>query len=184
MNPRTMTWLKYLSGFLILATLYQIGATLFFIATAISTTGVITQVDEKYECHQDTTGRPEREKCGWVYRPIIQFEDRRGQFITIRSKISVSNSATYIKGHSVKILYDEKNPFNARMDNNYAIWGNALMVALLTLIITGLYWHQLRKARTEGYAELSAPIIEKGMRIFVMINLLTVIAIFISALLK
>lgn len=56
-----------------------------------------------------------------IYYPEIAFTDKTGRTINFYSKDS-SSPPDYVKGDKVNVIYDPKNPSNAKIDSFTTLW--------------------------------------------------------------
>jgi hypothetical protein len=66
------------------------------------------------------------------FYPVIVFRDLQGAEHQIESP-SGGNPSAYIVGETVSLLYNANNPGNVRMDSFCALWGFALLPAIIGL---------------------------------------------------
>ncbi len=114
--------IKYLFTFLGLAmlagTLYINEDTRSFLAKATKTEGTVVQLVLSYSNHSRT------------YHPVVRFTERNGQTIEFVSSIG-SNPPGYSEGEKVEVLYLPAEPYKARLNSFFSLWGASIIVGAL-----------------------------------------------------
>ncbi len=119
--------------------LFGLGAgvhTLLFLNKAVTATGTITRMDE----HQGN-------KAQRLYTPVFTYIDPQGEEHEVISSHSSSPPA-YAVGDRVPVLYDPRDPENAKIDSFISVWGLAFMPALFGIInavVFGIVFWKTRK---------------------------------------
>lgn len=67
---------------------------------------------------------------GTAYVPVFRFKDEAGAEHEVASKV-VANSRVYRIGQAVGVFYDPVAPQNAEVDDFFALWGRASILAVL-----------------------------------------------------
>jgi hypothetical protein len=118
-----------------------------FLATAVSTDGVVTfvRIEVRYECHGQ-----QRCKDETYPHPTVRF-------VTADEKVIIfeGDDGTVGIGDPVKVLYNPANPQDARLDNWSSRWGTATVVGSggLVLRVVGTTWLALHRRRTLRQAQ-------------------------------
>jgi len=119
---RTIIVVKY--AFTLVGAAMLIGALLWytstrtFLAKAAQAQGTVIELE------------PVRSSDGTTYRPLVRFNDERGQSIQISSSVS-SNPPSFAKGESVRVYYDRDDPRVAKLDGYFQLWGGPTIIAAL-----------------------------------------------------
>jgi hypothetical protein len=121
-----------------------------FIATAIDAEGTVIEL------------QPVRSTDSTTYRPIVRFEDQRGQRIEFSSATS-SNPPGYSQGEKVSVLYPAADPHDARINGYFSLWGGATIIAglggVFTLVGVGIiFGTRFMRLRAEALRTSGVPI--------------------------
>jgi len=88
-----------------------------------------------------------------TYSPVVRFNNG-SQDIQFNSSSS-RNPPGYNIGATVPVLYRDSNPYDARIDSFFSIWGGTLILGLLggvfLLVGAGLIYVPLRQARADDH---------------------------------
>jgi len=86
-----------------------------------------------------------------TYSPVVRFNDG-SQDVQFNSSSS-SNPPSYNIGETVPVLYLASNPYNAKIDSFFALWGGSLILAVLggafLLVGGGLIYVPRQQARAD-----------------------------------
>ena len=143
MKPRSIA--KYLfvllgAGMLIGAIAWHL-STRHFLASASRTQGTVVALLPRYSSNDSSP----------TYAPVVRFND--GSHDIQFTSPSSSNPPSYNIGATVPILYQESNPYNAKIDSFFSLWGGSLIIGILGgifLLIGGcLIYVPLRRARAD-----------------------------------
>jgi hypothetical protein len=96
-----------------------------FVRNSVVATGNVTDIVQQAQ-QSNTNGQS---IINYTYAPKISFTGKDGTTYTFISSTS-ANPSPYHNGESIKILYDQKNPYNAEVDSYWDLWG--LTIALFS----------------------------------------------------
>src|SRR5690348_8317024 len=65
-----------------------------------------------------------------TYKPVIEFYDRKGIRIEFAS-LEGSNPPKYTLGDNVEVLFNPENPFDAKINSFFSIWGGVLIMFII-----------------------------------------------------
>lgn len=151
---KALSIIKYLFTFLGLAmligTFYINEDTRSFIAQATKTEGTVVQLILSYSDHSRT------------YRPLVRFTDTNGKAIEFVSSTG-SNPPGYSEGEKVEVLYLPAEPYKARLNSFFSLWGGSIIVGglgtIFLLIGGGIFLAPKLKSRKNEYLkEQGSPI--------------------------
>jgi len=119
---RTYNLLKYifalLGAALLVGAFFSYQNTSNFIEEAVETRGTVT--DLAYSRSDDSVS----------YYPVVEFQSASGRLVEFQSS-SGSNPASYDIGERVSILYRVDEPFSARINGFFSLWGLSLILAIM-----------------------------------------------------
>ena len=92
-----------------------------FIATAMTVPGVV--VDLKVSTSDDSS----------TYAPVFEFMTLDGESFTVISSAG-SNPPAYSRGEAVQVFYQADDPYDAKIDGFFSLWGGAVIVGTLGAI--------------------------------------------------
>jgi hypothetical protein len=130
MDPqlRAAFWILGPLGLIILAgAIYLLVRSSAFVATAAHAGGKVVDLADSRSNDGSTT-----------FRPVVSFEVG-GESYTFKSK-NGSRPARYDIGDAVDVLYDPKNPQDARIDRFADLWLGAIIAGALGLFFGGIAW--------------------------------------------
>jgi hypothetical protein len=111
-------------GFLMLAgALYWHHSTRAFVAAAARTPGVVTELALSHSGSDGAT----------TFYPTVHFNTPEGRSIEFTSK-SGSNPPAYSRGQSVTVLYRPGDPYDAKIDGFFSLWGGPLIIGSMGAI--------------------------------------------------
>lgn len=88
-----------------------------------------------------------------TYSPVVRFNDG-SQDIVFRSSSS-SNPPSYNIGETVPVFYREANPYDAKIDSFFSLWGGSLILGVLggvcLLVGGGMIYVPLQQARADDH---------------------------------
>jgi hypothetical protein len=142
----TVTTLKWLFAVIGAGMLVGAGAmranTRSFLAHASATQGTVVALQPKRSSDGSTT-----------YSPVVSFK-HGAQLIQFTSQTS-SSPPGYHVGETVPVRYLEMNPYDAKLDSFFSLWGGALILgglgAVFLLIGGGMILVPLRRKRVDDY---------------------------------
>ncbi len=109
-----------------------------FLRQAVKTQGTVIG----YENRQSR----DAERTYTLYHPIVQFRDAKGEEQRVTMGLG-NTSKSHAQGYQVNILFDPKNPANARIDSFVSKWlfpsafcGLGLMTLITGLLVLVLFW--------------------------------------------
>lgn len=118
---------------LILFGIFFIGASTYifndiqtFIEKSLSTTGTVIRLSEEFDDDNDI-----------LFSPIVRFETIKGKIIEFKSTTS-SNPPSHRVGENVSVLYDPKNPYNAKINSFTSLWLAPILFLGLGIIFSGI----------------------------------------------
>jgi hypothetical protein len=113
-----------------------------FLAHASAAQGTVVALQSKRSSDGSTT-----------YSPVVRFK-HGAQLIEFTSQTS-SSPPGYHVGETVPVRYLETNPYDAKLDSYFSLWGGALIVgglgAVFLLIGGGMILVPLRRKRVDDY---------------------------------
>lgn len=122
--------------------------TILFLNRAISTEGTVTNLMQEERENK-------KNKRYFVYRPEIQFETENGEVVKFISSEESSNPSKFSIGSKVKILYDNTQINNAKIDSFKSLWESHVMLFIIgivqVLLILGTIYIPRRKTNTPVY---------------------------------
>lgn len=68
-----------------------------------------------------------RSTASRVYKPTVHFINNQGQKVTFTSSLG-SNPPSYTKGQTLEVLYDPAEPQQARINELFSLWGDAIFL--------------------------------------------------------
>ena len=151
---KALSIIKYLFTFLGLAMLvgsfYINEDTRSFIAQATKTEGTVVQLILSYSDNSRT------------YHPLVRFTDTNGKAIEFVSSTG-SNPPGYSEGEKVEVLYLPAEPYKARLNSFFSLWGGSIIVGglggIFLLIGGGIFLAPKLKSRKNEYLrEQGSPI--------------------------
>ena len=119
---KTLKIIKYLFSIIGLGML--VGAFFFFqhtqdfLKTAVSAEGKV--IDLVRSRSSDST----------VYKPVVKFTTLTGEQVQFTSSTG-SNPASYSRGETVEVLYQETSPTKAKINGFFSVWGGTLIFSIL-----------------------------------------------------
>ncbi|MCS2610146.1 DUF3592 domain-containing protein [Halomonas dongshanensis] len=124
---RAIALIKYIAlvvGIALLAgSLYFYFQTNAFLESAERTQGTVVRLAESRS--EDST----------TYRPVISFAAPNGDAIEFISSTG-SNPPSYSPGEPVSVLFDTDNPYSARLESFFSLWGGAFILGGLGAVFT------------------------------------------------
>ena len=151
---KALSIIKYLFTFLGLAmligTFYINEDTRSFIAQATKTEGTVVQLILSFSDHSRT------------YHPLVRFTDTNGKAIEFVSSTG-SNPPGYSEGEKVEVLYLPAEPYKARLNSFFSLWGGSIIVGglgtIFLLIGGGIFLApKLKNRKNEYLKEQGSPI--------------------------
>ncbi len=151
---KVISIIKYLFTFLGLAMLagtYYINEdTRSYIAEATKTEGTVVHLILSYSNKSQT------------YHPVVRFTERNGKSIEFVSSTG-SNPPGYSEGEKIEVLYLPAEPYKARLNSFFSLWGGSVIVGALggifLLIGGGFFLAPMLKSRKNEYLrEQGSPI--------------------------
>ena len=151
---KALSIIKYLFTFLGLAMLigsfYINEDTRSFIAQATKTEGTVVQLILSFSDHSRT------------YHPLVRFTDTNGKAIEFVSSTG-SNPPGYSEGEKVEVLYLPAEPYKARLNSFFSLWGGSIIVGglgtIFLLIGGGIFLApKLKNRKNEYLKEQGSPI--------------------------
>lgn len=131
---------------MLIATLFLYQNTQAFLSTAITTHGTVVELISS------------RSNDSTTYAPVVIFTASNGEMIEFIS--SGSNPPAYSRNETVEVLYQEKNPQNAKINSLLALWGACLIIGIMggvfflmgfSIIMVGRLKNQkIRHLKTNG----------------------------------
>ena len=119
-----------------------------FMAPAVKTEGVVTDLIATLSSRTSSTGTTSIAGRSYVYAPVVQFQTNNGKSITFESSVS-SNPPDYAVGDSVQVLYIEDNPSHAKIYGFFSLWGGSLIIGGIGMpfFAIGLGWLIVGRSR-------------------------------------
>jgi uncharacterized protein YjeT (DUF2065 family) len=110
-----------------------------FLATAVTTNGVVVDVAEVVEQRRRGQGDDWYYEDATIFYPVVRFVTAREQPVGFQAKEGSEDPSSYRVGDSIRVLYDPANPRNARLDTWVSRQGDSpTMVAIgLVLVVIG-----------------------------------------------
>lgn len=97
-----------------------------FLEKAIRADGVIVKNLERKDVDVDT----ESHRKSVTYFPVIHFVTPKGERIEFNSLVG-SNPPRYSVGQKISVLYFPDNPYEARINDSFSIWGFTAIVGVI-----------------------------------------------------
>lgn len=127
-NLRVPFWILGPLGLLILVgAVYLLVRTSAFVATAARARGKVVDLAESRNSNGSGT-----------WHPVVSFDAGGGSY-TFKSKFG-SRPAPYDIGDVVDVLYDPKNPADARIAGFRGLWLGPMLAGLLGVFFFGIAW--------------------------------------------
>jgi hypothetical protein len=133
-NPRAARFVLGILGIggiaiLMIAALFTV-RTLSFLRHSAGAVGMIERLEP--EVRQSSNGRPHT-----TYAPVFSFVTAEGREVLVTSRMS-SNPPGFHPGESVPVLYDPRNPLNARINTFGQMWGAETILGGLGAAFCGM----------------------------------------------
>ena len=121
-----------------------------FLSEATKTEGTVVHLILSYSNNSRT------------YHPVVRFTDRNGKAIEFVSSTG-SNPPGYSEGEKVEVLYLPAEPYKARLNSFFSLWGGSIIVGglggIFLLIGGGFFLAPMLKSRKNKYLkEQGSPI--------------------------
>jgi hypothetical protein len=99
-----------------------------FIKNSIVANGTVTEIVQKVSKGSDNTK-------SYTYSPMVSFTDGSGKEYSFVSGVS-SNPSPYHVGDNIKILYSPQNPYDAKIDKFFELWGGVIIAFILGIVFS------------------------------------------------
>jgi hypothetical protein len=134
-----------------------------FARTAIKVEGTIVRFYDDTRVEQRVENGVSVSETKHTYYPEIKFAAKDGQEITFKSNIGSSRAP--LVGSTEEVLYDPKNPNNARVASALSFWGFPLIfiaVGLLALIAGTFQFIKLKRRAASTETPVGPGVTERG----------------------
>lgn len=90
---------------------------------------------EKVGSSRRSGRRTSRTTIKTMYRPKVAFQTKEGKRIEFLSSVS-SGSPKYQVNETVPVAYDPKNPYQAKINSWFALWGGPTILLVMGVVFT------------------------------------------------
>jgi hypothetical protein len=108
--------------------LWAIRDTQSFVAKAATAEGQVVSLEYRYDSSRSSGS-------GGAYYPVVKYKTATGEEHTFHSNAG-SSPPSYRVGEAVGVLYDPKNPFDARIDGFFSLWLLAIIFGALGCVFS------------------------------------------------
>ena len=128
---KTMSVIKYLfvliGGVMLIGAAFAAANTRSFLAHALRTEGKVVALQPRYSTSTSSSNSTtSSSNTSLTFAPLVRFT-HAGQVIDFTAS-TASNPPAYRVGDTVPVLYEDKPPFNGRIDSFFSLWGAATIV--------------------------------------------------------
>lgn len=114
---------------------------------------------------------PSRSGDSVTYAPVVQFQDKTGRLIEVKSSSS-SNPPSYYEGEIVEVFYQERAPQDAKINGYFSLWGFPTILGGLGILffLVGfsiILFGKLKNNKVEFLKKNGLPIKAKIKSVFV-----------------
>jgi transposase len=118
------------------------------LAKAVAGEGIVVSFAEHEITTRDQNGEPQ---LSTEFCPVVRFAPPQGGATTEFEADDCSNVSAFRVGQSVRILYDQRNPKDARLDTWASLWGDTLLIPgglVLMAVGVGILYRGRRDIRS------------------------------------
>ncbi len=124
------TFIVCVSALICLYGLYFVGSTAILVAHSEKAQGIVTGLHPVRRLRINAT-----EQNRISYFPIVAFQTQEGKPIHFESNVGAGGYGPYEVGDEVEVLYDPKNPTDARINSFIQLW----LIGIFPLVLGGFF---------------------------------------------
>jgi hypothetical protein len=127
---KTLTIIKYvfllIGAGMLIGTAFLFTSARSFVAHAVHAQGVVVALQPRLDSHHDSNSSTNYSNGSRTWAPLVRFS-HNGQVIDFTGSTS-SNPPSYHVNQTVPILFDPSNPFGAKIDTFFSVWGGPVIL--------------------------------------------------------
>jgi hypothetical protein len=127
---KTLTIIKYvfllIGAGMLIGTAFLFTSARSFVAHAVHAQGVVVALQPRLDSHHDSNSSTNYSNGSMTWAPLVRFS-HNGQVIDFTGSTS-SNPPSYHVNQTVPILFDPSNPFGAKIDTFFSVWGGPVIL--------------------------------------------------------